>query len=146
MERRGFVTAVGFAALSSPLAVAREAAPKPAAPEARQPQTYAALARASSLCLAAGQDCLRRALVALAAKDASFTDCANSAADVVAACGALVGLAGLSAPYAPAFARTVADICLACKKDCDKLLRVAECAALSTACAACAAECAKAAG
>ncbi len=94
----------------------------------------------------AGQNCLRRALAALATKDVALADCANSAADVVAACGALAALAGLGSPYAPAFARTVADLCLACEKDCDKLPSVAECAALGAACASCAAECAKAAG
>ena len=83
---------------------------------------------------------------ALATKDVALADCANSTADVVAACGALTALAGLGSPYAPAFARTVADLCLACKKDCDKLPGVAECVALGAACANCAAECAKAAG
>jgi len=146
MERRSFVTALGLAALTAPAVAAQEKPAKPAAPEVRPKRSYAALAQACSLCVAAGQDCLRRALAALATKDVSLADCANSAADVVAACGALVGLAGLGAPYAPAFARTVADLCLACKKDCDKLLRIAECAALSAACAACAAECAKAGG
>jgi Cys-rich four helix bundle protein (predicted Tat secretion target) len=146
MERRSFVTALGLAALTAPAVAAQEKPPKPAAPEVRPKPSYAALAQASSLCVAAGQDCLRRALAALATKEVSLADCANSAADVVAACGALAGLAGLGAPYAPAFARTVADLCLACKRDCDKLPNVAECAALGAACASCAAECAKAAG
>ncbi len=110
MKRRSFVTALGLAALTASAVAAQEKSVKPAAPEARPKPSYAALAQASSLCVAAGQDCLRRAL---AAKDVSLADCANSAADVVAACGALAGLAGLGAPYAPAFARTVADLCLA---------------------------------
>ena len=143
MERRGFVTALGLAALSPSMVAAQEKLAKPAAPELRPKPAYPALARASATCLAAGQECLRHAL---ASKDVALADCANSTADVVAACGALTALAGLGSPYAPAFARTVADLCLGCKKDCDKLLRVAECAALSVACAICAAECAKAAG
>jgi Cys-rich four helix bundle protein (predicted Tat secretion target) len=146
MERRGFVRALGLAALTAPAAAASEKPVKPAPPEVRPKPNYAALARASSTCLAAGQDCLRRALTALATKDVALADCARSAADVVAACGTLAALAGLGSPYAPAFARTVADLCLACKKDCDKLPHVAECAALGAACASCAAECAKTAG
>ena len=146
MERRSFVTALGFAALTAPASAASEKPAKPAQQEVRPKQSYAALARSSSICLVAGQNCLRRALAALATKDVALADCANSAADVVAACGALAALAGLGSPYAPAFARTVADLCLACEKDCDKLPSVAECAALGAACASCAAECAKAAG
>ena len=146
MERRSFVTALGFAALTAPASAASEKPAKPAQQEVRPKQTHAALARSSSICLAAGQNCLRRALATLATKDVALADCANSAADVVAACGALAALAGLGSPYAPAFARTVADLCLACEKDCDKLPNVAECAALGAACASCAAECAKAAG
>jgi Cys-rich four helix bundle protein (predicted Tat secretion target) len=146
MERRSFVTALGLAALTAPASAASEKPAKPAPQELRPKPSYVALARASSICLAAGQDCLRRALPALKTKDVALADCANSTADVVAACGALAALAGLGSPYAPAFARTVADLCLACKKDCDKLPGVAECAALGAACASCAAECAKAAG
>jgi Cys-rich four helix bundle protein (predicted Tat secretion target) len=146
MERRSFVTALGFAALAAPASAASEKPAKPAPREVPAKPSYAALAQASSICLAAGQNCLRRALAALATKDVALADCANSTADVVAACGALAALAGLGSPYAPAFARTVADLCLACKKDCDKLPNVAECAALGAACASCAAECAKAAG
>ncbi len=146
MERRSFVTALGLAALRAPASAASEKPAKPAQQELRPKPSYAALARASSICLAAGQNCLRRALAALATKDVALADCANSAADVVAACGALAALAGLGSPYAPAFARTVANLCFACKKDCDKLPGVAECAALGAACASCAAECAKAAG
>jgi Cys-rich four helix bundle protein (predicted Tat secretion target) len=146
MERRSFVTALGFAALTAPAPAAPEKPAKPAPREVRPKTSYAALALASSMCLAAAQDCLRRAFAALATKDVALADCASSAADVVAACGALAALAGFGSPYAPAFARTVADLCLACKKDCDKLPRVAECAALGAACASCAAECAKAAG
>jgi Cys-rich four helix bundle protein (predicted Tat secretion target) len=146
MERRGFVRALGLAALSPSMVAAQEKPAKPAAPELGQKPAYPALAGASVACLAAGQECLRRALALLAAKDVALSDCANSAADVIAACGALAPLAGLGSPYAPAFARTVSDLCLACKKDCDKLSRIAECVALSAACAACADECAKAAG
>lgn len=140
------MTALGFAALTAPASAASEKPAKPAPQDLRPKPNRAALAQASSNCLAAGQDCLRRALAALAKKDLALAECASSAADVVAACGALAALAGLGSPYAPAFARTVADLCLACKNDCDKLPGVAECAALAAACASCAAECAKAAG
>ena len=146
MERRSFMTALGFAALTAPGSAAPEKPAKPAPPEAPPKPSYSALALASSICLAAGQDCLRRALAALAKKDLALAECANSTADVVAACAALAALAGVGSPYAPGFARTVADLCLACRKDCDNLPGVAECVALGAACANCAAECAKAAG
>ena len=100
MERRSFVTALGFAALTAPASAASEKPAKPAPQEVRPKQSYAALARSSSICLAAGQNCLRRALAALATKDVALADCANSAADVVAACdGVWNNLRGITPKY-----------------------------------------------
>ncbi len=145
MERRSFFAAIGAAVLTSP-AAAQQPPAKLAAPAANPRPPYKALADASLLCVSAGEDCLQKAFSQFGAKDVSLLDCARSSSDVVAACGALASLSALGAPFATAFARTVADLCLACKKDCDRFMQIAECAALGAACAACAAECRKITG
>jgi Cys-rich four helix bundle protein (predicted Tat secretion target) len=146
MKRRSFVAAMGATAMAAPVAVAQQPPTKIPAQQPGLKARYNALAEASSLCVTTGQDCLRRAISQLAAKDSSLIDCAKSSSDVVAACGALAALAATGAPFAQAFARTVADLCLACKKDCDRFAQIPECAALGAACAACAAECQKITG
>jgi Cys-rich four helix bundle protein (predicted Tat secretion target) len=146
MKRRSFIAGIGIAAYgSSALGAQTPAAPAAPAPSAVRPP-YKALAEASAKCLRAGQDCLRKSFERLAAKDTSLIDCARSASDVVAACASLSALAAVGAPFALGFARTAADICLACKKECDRFPQIAECQALAAACAACAEECRKAAG
>ena len=45
----------------------------------------------------------------------------------MAACGALETLASVNSPFTPAFAKTVADVCMACKKECDKYPQIVEC-------------------
>jgi Cys-rich four helix bundle protein (predicted Tat secretion target) len=144
MKRRSFIAGVGVVACGTG-ALAAPAAPAPATPTGARPP-YKALAEASAKCLKAGQECLRKSFERLAAKDPSLIDCARSASDVVAACASLSGLAAVGAPFALGFARTVADVALACKKDCDRFPQIAECQALSAACAACADECRKTAG
>jgi Cys-rich four helix bundle protein (predicted Tat secretion target) len=145
MKRRSFIAGIGVAAYGSSASAAPPAAPSAASPSAVRPP-YKALAEASAKCLRAGQDCLRKSFERLAAKDASLLDCARSASDVIAACASLSALAAVGAPFALGFARTVADIALACKKDCDRFPQIAECQALGAACSACAEECRKAAG
>ncbi len=145
MERRSFFAAIGAAILTAPAAAQQPPANLPApSPSPRRP--YKALADASLLCVSAGEDCLKKAFSQFGARDVSLLDCARSGADVVAACGALASLSALGAPFATAFARTVANLCLACKKDCDRFTQIAECAALGAACAACADECRKISG
>ena len=145
MQRRSFMTALGLSALAR----AADAAPesRPSSPQAPAQRTgYTELVDASAPCLSAAEACLRGALKQVATKDGALIECANSSADVIAACAALLTLAGANAPFAAGFARAVADVCVACKKDCDRFPQIPECAALSVACANCAAACRKATG
>ncbi|WP_162009785.1 Csp1 family four helix bundle copper storage protein [Methylocystis heyeri] len=146
MKRRSFIAGIGAAAYgSSALAGQAPAVPAAAAPAApRKP--YKTLAETSAKCLEASRDCLRKSFERLSAKDPSLADCASLASEVAAACAALEALAGTGAPFAVGFARTAADLCLACKKECEKFPQIAECLALGAACRTCAEECRKAAG
>ena len=55
-------------------------------------------------------------------------------------------LAAVNSPFTPAMAKTVADVCMACKKECDKFPQYVECTDCGTACKACAEECRKTMG
>jgi len=107
---------------------------------------YAALAASAEKCVSTGHDCLRHCYDMLSMNDASMADCTRSTADLLAACGALASLAALNSSFTPAFAKTVADVCLACKKECDKFPQHVECKTCGEACAACADECKKTLG
>lgn len=143
MERREFVTAVGAL-------VAATAASEALAEEARAQHhhhgggaKYKALFESSGKCVSAGEECLRHCFETLAANDASMGACAKSTYELVAACKTLATFAGTSSSFTPAFAKIVADVCIACKKECDKFPNVAECKACGDACQACAEECRK---
>jgi Cys-rich four helix bundle protein (predicted Tat secretion target) len=145
LQRRSFMATLGLSALATATDAAPESRPTPSqAPVQRT--GYKELADASGLCLSAAEACLRRAFKQVASKDGALTDCASASADVIAACAALLALAAANAPFAAGFARTVADVCVACKKDCERFPQIPECVALSAACANCAAACRKAAG
>jgi len=141
MRRRSFFKILGLAPLA---AAAARAEPKPA--PAAAPSGFAELAAVSTACAAAAQDFLRLALPRLAARDAQLADCASAAADAAAACDALTGLCGAKTPFAFGFARTVADVCAAAKKESEKFPQIPQCAALALTAEACAAACRKAAG
>jgi Cys-rich four helix bundle protein (predicted Tat secretion target) len=144
VKRRDFIAVAGGIAACAPAALAAPAPALPLPATARKP--YKTLADASAKCLKAAQDCLRISFERLAAKDAALAGCASLASDVGAACAALEALAATGAPFTLGFARTVADLCLACKKECEKFPQIAECRALAAAASACAEECRKVAG
>jgi Cys-rich four helix bundle protein (predicted Tat secretion target) len=144
MKRRSFIAGIGAAAYgSSALAGQAPAVPAPQ-PSAIARKPYKTLAETSAKCLEASRDCLRKSFERLSARDPSLADCASLASDVAAACAALEALAAIGAPFALGFARTVADLCLACKKECEKFPQIPECRALADASRVCAEECRKA--
>ncbi len=77
-------------------------------------------------------------------KDTSMAACADSVVQLVAACRALQTLSAVNSPFTPAFARNVAQVCMACEKECRKFYtKYAACKSCADACRACADECQK---
>jgi Cys-rich four helix bundle protein (predicted Tat secretion target) len=146
MERREFVTAfaAAAAAVSASPAFAEETAKKADPHAHHHPAKYKALMESAAKCVSTGNECLRHCFGMLSMQDSSMADCTKSSYDLVAACGALEVLAAVNSTFTPALAKTVADICLACKKECDKFPQYIECKNCGDACQACADECHKA--
>jgi Cys-rich four helix bundle protein (predicted Tat secretion target) len=144
MERREFMTTLGAAAavLSAMPARAEEAA---SGVHHMHPPKYKALSDAAGKCVLEGDNCLRHCFGMLSMNDSSMAGCTKASYDLVAACGALEKLAAVNSAFTPALAKTVADVCIACKKECDKFPQYTECKACGDACQACADECHKAA-
>ncbi len=150
MERREFMTTLAtMAAAVSVTAAAAEEAGKPAGGHSAghahhmHPPEYKALSETSGKCVTAGNDCLRHCFGMLSMNDTSMADCTKLTYDTIAACGALASLAAVNSPFTPAMAKIVANICDACKKECDKFPQYAECVDMGAACKACADECRK---
>jgi len=139
--RRSFFKTLGLAALAGPTARGAETA-APLSPRAE----LAELAGAAALGATAAQEFLRYVEPRLAVRDTTLADCVGSGAEMLAACDALAALAASDASFAYGFARTAADLCAASRKDCEKFPKIAECAALAGAAAACEAACRKTAG
>ena len=142
MERREFMTSVWASAalLSATPALAQTAA---TGAQHMHPPKYKALSEASGKCALEGDNCLRHCFGMLSMNDSSMAECTKASFDVIAACRALETLAAVNSSFTPALAKTVADICIACKKECDKFPQYAECKACGEACQACADECHK---
>ena len=68
---------------------------------------------------------------------------ANCARRAAALASALETLSAVNSPFTPALAKTVADVCMACKKECDRFPQYVECSDCGAACKACADECRK---
>ncbi len=140
MERRAFVTTLGAAAAA--LSVSRALAEdfnKTA--QHMHPAKFKALMETSAKCVSTGNECLRHCFGMLSMNDTSMASCTKASYDLVAACGALEVLAAVNSNFTPAFAKTVADVCMACKSECDKFPQYVECNACGEACKACAEEC-----
>ena len=142
MERREFMATVGVVAAATSLsssAFAQEAAK----PVHHHPPKYKALSEAAAKCALEGDNCLRHCFGMLSMNDSSMADCTKASYDLVAACKALETLASVNSTFTPALAKTVGDICTACKKECDRFPQYSECTACGDACKACADECHK---
>ncbi len=146
MERREFMTALGAAAgiISVSEALAEDAGKVGGANvQHMHPAKFKAVMESSAKCVSSGNECLRHCFGMLSMNDASMADCTKASYDLVAACGALEVLAAVNSTFTPVFAKTVADVCMACKKECDKFPQYAECTSCGDACKACADECRK---
>jgi Cys-rich four helix bundle protein (predicted Tat secretion target) len=144
MERRDFITTLGAAAavLTASSAFATEAGN--AGPAAHMhPPKYKALSDAAAKCALEGNNCLRHCFGMLSMNDASMAECTKLTFDTIAACSALESLASVNSSATAAMAKVVADICLSCKKECDKFPQYVECVDMGAACKACAEECHK---
>jgi Cys-rich four helix bundle protein (predicted Tat secretion target) len=72
-----------------------------------------------------------------------MAECTKASYDLVAACAALEALSAVNSPSTPVVAKAVADVCMACKKECDRFPQYIECKSCGDACKACAEECRK---
>ena len=142
MERREFMATIGAVAAAASLS-ARAAAEESAKPVHQHPPKYKTLSEAAGKCALEGDNCLRHCFGMLSMNDSSMADCTKASYDLVAACKALETLASVNSTFTPALAKTVADICMACKKECDRFPQYSECTACGDACKACADECHK---
>ena len=144
MERREFMTTLGAAAavLSAIPAIAEEAG---TGVHHMHPPKYKALSDAAGKCALEGDNCLRHCFGMLSMNDLSMAGCTKASFDLVAACRALATLAAVNSNFTPTLAKTVADVCIACKKECDKFPQYVECKSCGDACQACAEECHRAA-
>src|SRR4051812_4285469 len=100
MERRELFAAVGAAAA---IASASDAFAQGTGGASMHPAKYKALEESSGRCVAAGNDCLRHCLGMATMKDTSMAECASSAYQLVAACGALQTLAAVNSTHLVAF-------------------------------------------
>lgn len=87
MDRREFIAVAGT------LAAAASASPAFAQMGEEPDMT---LEEATAHCVATGNDCLRYCLAMYKMKDTSMSDCADSAFQLVNACGALAALAAVN--------------------------------------------------
>jgi len=138
MQRREFIAAVGTAAAFAAASPAFAQTEEP-----MHPPKFKKLEETTSECVATGNDCLRHCFGMFAMKDTSMTACADSAFQLIAACGALQSLAAVNSPHTGHFAKVVEMICSDCQKECEKFPHVAECKACGESCKKCAEECRK---
>lgn len=141
MERRDFIATLGAVAAAASVSSAFAEAQKPV--PHHHPAKYKALSDAAAKCVLDGNNCLRHCFGMLSMNDTSMAECTKATFDTIAACGALESLSSVNSDFTPAMAKTVAAICEACKKECDKFPDVAECNAMGAACKSCAEECHK---
>jgi len=141
MKRRDFIA---FAAATSAASGVSMFAQTQAAPAEMHPPKYKALQDSAASCVSTGEDCLRHCLAMTSMKDTSMAACERSVIELTAACRALQTLASINSTFTPAFAKDVAAVCDACRKECQPFVaKYVECKTCADACAKCAAECRK---
>lgn len=151
MQRRDVFTAIG--SLSAVLfswskgALAEESVTSPhtghTASDHHHPAQFQALSEAAAKCVLDGENNLRHCYEMVAMKDISMAECIKLTHDTIAACRALESLAAVNSPFTRRIAKVVEQVCLACKKECDKFLQFAECKAMAESCGACSEQCRK---
>ena len=145
MERREFITSIGAATVvaAASSAFAEEAGKGASGVHHMHPPMYKMLSETAAKCVADGNNCLRHCFGMLSMNDSSMAECTKLSYDTIAACGALETLASVNSSNTPAFAKLVEQVCLACKKECDKFPQYSECVDMAASCKACAEECRK---
>lgn len=145
MQRREFMAAVGTAAavVAAQQAFAQAPAVAPGFEPPMHPAKYKALEDAAGECVETGEDCLRHCFGMLAMKDTSMAACTESVYELIAACRALRTLAAANSKNVSIFAKAVEQVCIDCKKECDKFPKIIECKECGDACQKCADECRK---
>ena len=145
MERREFIAAMGAtaAALSMSSAKAEETGSAASSTTHMHPPKYKALSDVAGKCVTDGDNCLRHCFGMLSMNDTSMADCTKASFETIAGCRALETLAAVNSPHTPAFAKIVEEMCVACKKECDKFPQYSECVDMGKSCKACAEECRK---
>ncbi len=141
MKRREFIAAAtAVVSVSGGSAFAQTTG----APTSMHPPKYKAVKDTADACVETGEDCLRHCLAMLNGKDTSMAACTTSVIELVATCRALATLAAVNSTFTVAFAKTVATVCDACDKECQKFeAKYIECKACGDACKKCATECRK---
>ncbi|HEY8067175.1 MAG TPA: four-helix bundle copper-binding protein [Methylosinus sp.] len=141
MERREFVAAAVGAAAA--LSATRALAEDQHAQHMMHGPKFHALMKTSAECVSTGNECLRHCFGMLSMNDTSMVACTKAAYDLVSACAALESMAAVNSPLTPTLAKAVGDVCMACKKECDRFPQISECKACGDSCKACAEECRK---
>jgi Cys-rich four helix bundle protein (predicted Tat secretion target) len=93
-------------------------------PISMHPPKYKALEESTAACVSTGEDCLRHCLAMRAMKDTSMAACERVVIELIAACRALQTLASINSDFTPAFAKDVAAVCDACRKECQPFVTV----------------------
>jgi Cys-rich four helix bundle protein (predicted Tat secretion target) len=100
--------------------LALQAMPAMAATEADAGDKAAALARAASGCVRAGEACLQHCLDLLAKGETGLGDCAKMVTQMLAVCRAVGPIADARGKYLPAMARLCLTVCTDCEEVCRK--------------------------
>jgi Cys-rich four helix bundle protein (predicted Tat secretion target) len=105
--------------------------------EAKAYKKRAALAKATSACIATGQACLSHCMETFLSGDTTMAECALAVQEMLAVCGAMETLAANDSGRLPAMARACIAVCEHCEKECRvHEAHQPECKACADACAA----------
>ena len=96
-----------------------------------------AIVEAALKCLSVGEACASHCIEMLGRGKKDMADCLASVRVNLAACQALVTVAGSSSKRLKSFAAVCADICADCAKECEKHIKMPECKACMDACLEC---------
>lgn len=110
---------------------------------AHSPNKHQALLSATADCVVKAQLCVQHCLVLLGQGDQEMAACAQSASQVIAACGAMQQLAAADSRHLPQMAKLAMDLCKECEDECRKMDKHPECKACGEACISCYRECKK---
>ena len=85
-----------------------------------QGKKFANLAHRASMCIEAGNTCLRHCIDMLASGDKSLVGCAKSVQDLIPVCNGLLALAATESQFLKKYASVCVEVCKACEDECNK--------------------------